>query len=142
MIYKCFYKHLKTPKYAKITMKKIILDTNFLMAVSQFNIDIFKELERICDFNYELYVLEGTKEELEKLIKELSLSKKVAAKIALSLIERTDINIILHKKGHVDDILAEQDAIIATQDKELKQKLKAKDIKTITIRQKKHLILE
>ncbi|MBW2991754.1 hypothetical protein KY345_00870 [Candidatus Woesearchaeota archaeon] len=31
-------------------MRKIILDTNFLLIPGQFKIDIFSEIRRICDF--------------------------------------------------------------------------------------------
>ena len=45
-------------------MAKIILDTNFLMIPAQFNVDIFSEIHRICDFKYELYIIDKTIDEL------------------------------------------------------------------------------
>ena len=45
-------------------MKKIILDTNFLLIPAQFNVDIFSEIERICDFQYQLCIVDKTLSEL------------------------------------------------------------------------------
>ena len=44
---------------------KIILDTNFLMIPSMFKVDIFSEIERICDFKYELCIVDKTLDEKE-----------------------------------------------------------------------------
>ena len=49
-------------------MKKIILDTNFLLIPSQFNVDIFTEIDRICLFKYKLCVLDETINELNSII--------------------------------------------------------------------------
>ena len=114
--------------------KKIIFDTNFLLTTAKFNIDIFSELKRICDFPYKLYIL-------EKTIKELK--GKKGAKLALDLI-REKVKIIKTKKEEdVDTLLLNlKNFIIATQDKALKKKLKEKKRKIITIRQKKYLNLD
>ena len=48
--------------------KTILLDTNFLMLSAQFNVDIFSEIERICNFNYKLYVLDKTVDELKYIV--------------------------------------------------------------------------
>lgn len=117
-------------------MKIIILDTNFLLAISQFHIDIFSELERICDFPYSVYVLDKTVDELNKV---LVGKDKAAAKLALSIIKGR-AKILKTKKGYVDDILvrlAGKDTIIATQDRELKKRVKTS---VITIKQKKYLV--
>ena len=75
--------------------KKIILDTNFLMAVSQFGIDIFAELGKICDFGYELFVVDETINELER-IKDSNKGKDgKAAKLALSIIKSKRLNTVL-----------------------------------------------
>lgn len=107
---------------------KIILDTNFLMAISQFKIDIFNELKK---FPYKVYII-------DKTIKELKILNNTHSKIALKLIK--DIPIIKTKPGKTDNILIElsKDNIIATQDKELKKRLKAP---YLVIRQKKYLKL-
>jgi len=121
-------------------MKKIIFDTNFLMAVGQFKVDIFSEIDRIADFSYNLYILDGSIDELEKIEESQTGKHKDAAKLALSLIKR--LNVLKTKGGHVDDLLLEQDAIIATQDKELIKRLKSKGRNVIQLRKKQYLIIK
>jgi len=121
-------------------MKRIILDTNFLLAVGQFHIDIFSEIRRIADFSYKIFVLEQTISEINNIIEKKK--GKPEAKLALALIEDKKINIIREEGRYVDDILvrlADADTIIATQDKELKKRIKSK---IITIKQKKYLAFE
>ena len=55
-------------------MYTIVLDTNFLITALKFRIDIFDDIEKICDFDYEIAVLDKSLDELngkpnEKLIK-------------------------------------------------------------------------
>jgi len=50
-------------------MRKIILDTNFLLIPAQFKVDIFSEIDRICSFTYSLFVLDKSVEELKKISK-------------------------------------------------------------------------
>ena len=113
-------------------MRKIVLDTNFLVNCVKFKIDFFTELERICTFPYKIYVLDQTLREIEQVKpKELGLLKIFLQKI----------EILKSEKDYVDDELIDLSSkviIIATQDQELKSKLK-KPI--IIIRQKKYLTL-
>ena len=121
-------------------MKKIILDTNALMAITSFNIPLFRELQECCDFNYHLYILEGTKYELEKIIKEQRGKFQRAAKLALTILKAKKIKII-PSSGHVDDLLVEHSIkgdFILTQDLALKKRL-AKPY--LTIRQKKKVMM-
>ena len=125
-------------------MKKILLDTNFLLIPFQFNVDIFTEIDRIILNNYKIYVLDKTLEELESIIKDKNqkLKNKNAAKLGLQLVKAKKLNIIkTDSKETVDDIIVNihEDYIVATQDIELKRRLNAK---TITLRQKQHLILK
>jgi len=109
---------------------KILLDTSFLISAIKYKIDFLNELK-----GHELVILEPIKIELEKLIK----GKKkgnLEAKIALELIEKNKIKIKKTDIKEADDALANENEIVATQDKELKKRLK----KIITIRQKKFLI--
>jgi len=124
-------------------MKKIILDTNFLLIPYQFKVDIFSEIERICDFKYELRIIDKTVDELNKIIKEQKGKHKEAARFALVLIEKRKIKKINTKEIiDVDSLLLTQKgAIVATQDAELKRRLKKSNIKVITLRQKKYLTL-
>ncbi len=125
-------------------MKRIILDTNFLMAVSQFKVDIFSEIERIAEFKYEICIIDKTANELKSIMENGSGNEKTAAKLALSLIRIKGIKKIKTEEGIVDDLIlkiADKDTIVATQDMELKRRLKEKDVPLIFLRQKKYLVL-
>lgn len=123
-------------------MKKIILDTNFLTIPYQFNVNIIEEIECLIDEKYEILTTDGVVKELENLSKK-SGKDGIAAKIGLEIIKKEYIKII-KTKGNTDDVLVEisdENTIIATNDKILRQRLKSKRIKTIYLRSKKQLEL-
>ena len=57
------------------TTKKIILDTNFLLIPAQFGVDVFTGLEELCDFKFELYLLDKSLKELKNIKETPRLSK-------------------------------------------------------------------
>ncbi len=124
---------------------KIILDTNFLLIPAQFKVDIFSEIERIVHEPYELFIVEQTIGELKSIIEKQSGKKRQAAKLALQLIKQKGLNTIKNfQKGIVDDIIlsiANKEFAVATQDKGLKKALKKKNIKIITLRARKYLVI-
>jgi rRNA-processing protein FCF1 len=124
-------------------MKKIIIDTNFLLLPSEFKVDIFTEIERLVPRDHKLYIIDGTIAELHKIIEGKNKSKdKLNAKIGLQLVEQKKIAKI-ESKGHVDDVIvdvADKDTIVATSDKELRRRLRAKKIKLISLRKKQYLV--
>ena len=115
-------------------MTKIILDTDFLLATIKFKVSIFSEFKRICDFPYTLCILDKTLEELKG---------KKEENLVIGLIKNKVKKIKTKKDKSVDDLLMElkENFILATQDKELKKRAKKKNLKLITIRQKKYLIM-
>ena len=142
-------------------MKKIILDTNFLMLPAQL-FDIFSHIEILLDEPYALVVLETSLSELEKLAKGNS-KEAQAAKLGLSLITakiaenpnlwerliglvpyRKEKKILLVKaKGHVDDAIvkmADKETIVATLDKGLQNRLRKRGVPVITFKNKKLVI--
>ena len=123
-------------------MKKIILDTNFLMIPAKFGVDIFSEIGRICSFNYELCIFKGTIAELEKIVSSQPLKDRMAAQLSLKLLSAKNIRLLDSKQKDVDDSILEiagEDAIIATLDIELKRRLLEKGAAVIVLRQKKYL---
>ena len=73
-------------------MKKIILDTNFLLIPSQSKVDIFAEIDKICMFKYELCIVDKTIDELNNIIEKQKGKHKAAAKLALQLIKSKHLN--------------------------------------------------
>jgi len=124
--------------------KKIILDTNFLLIPGQFKVDIFTEIQRICGFQYKLYIIDSTVNELEKILETGKMADKQAVKLALELIKSKDIYTMSSDTAYVDRAIldiADKNTFVATQDAELKQKLKDKSVGVITLRQKKYLVM-
>ena len=133
----------------------VLLDTNFLLIPAVFNVDIFSEFERILP-NYELFILDKCIKELEGIVGNQKGKHRSAAKIGLSLLKKYNVGIIKTEKHinrdkplptihYVDDIILDlavkNNYVVATQDKELKEKLKKQGVKIITLRQKKYLII-
>jgi len=126
-------------------MRKIILDTNFLLIPIQFKVDIFSEIDRICLFSYKLYIVDKAIDELKNIVKIQKGKHKLAAKIALQLVKRKGVGVIKTNEGHVDDLILEllgKDYILATQDELLRRKAVKKGFKVIVLRSKKHLVLK
>ena len=126
-------------------MKKIILDTNFLLIPYQFKVDIFSEIERIADFKYELCVIDKTIDELKKIIEKQKGKDRKAAILGLIMLEQKGAKLIKTKeKKDVDTLIlntAKKGYIVATQDAELKRKLKKAGISHIVLKGKSHLEL-
>lgn len=119
-------------------MKRIIADTNILLAIGRFRLDIFSELNRICQFPYEIFILDKSINELNYLTEKGKGKDKDAAKLALQMIGKFKI-IKTETDENVDDILAklsDENTYIITQDKELKKRIKKN---LIVLRQKKYL---
>jgi uncharacterized protein len=120
---------------------RIIIDTNFLVSALQFHVDILSELQRVCDFNYELAVIDKTIDELENIASKGKGKDKRAAKLALDIIKAKGIKRIKAKASHVDDaIVAEKGAAVATNDRELIARLKGR--KVIRLRAKRYLMIQ
>jgi len=118
---------------------KIILDTNFLMAINKFKIDVFSELR-----GNDLFTLDTVIEELEKISHGKS-KDSISAKIALELRKKKGLKVLKSKEKETDLSLlgyAKKGYVIATQDKILKDKLKKNRRRIIFIRQKKYVVFE
>ena len=125
---------------------KIILDTNFLLIPSQFNVDVFSEIRRICDFNYDLLVVKDTVRELEDLVNSSRTTGKTkkSAKLALQMIKTYKIRTIQYRKvfKRADEAIksiASQNTYVATQDRALQKELLDQGVKLIILRQKQYL---
>ena len=122
---------------------KILYDTNFLMSVIKFKINLFYELELIIETPYENIVLDSVIKELKNLSNGTNKTSD-EAKLCLKLIQTDNFQFLKSPKGKVDDVLislADKDTAVATNDIELRKRLKSKGIKTIYLRSKKHLAM-
>ncbi|MCC7574323.1 hypothetical protein KO361_01925 [Candidatus Woesearchaeota archaeon] len=125
---------------------KVILDTNFLFIPGELGIDVFTEIDKIIQEPYELCVMESTIHELENILKETAKQKQgLNAKLALILIKQKNLKTIRSSfTEYADDSIIEYTAqnpktIIATQDKDLRNRIKKIPARIIKLRQKKYL---
>ena len=126
-------------------MEDIILDTNFLMIPFTQNVDVFDELSNLFG-RVNLYVVDKTIEELDKLSKTRSGKDKQAALLARSLLKLKGVKTLTTGNGYADDVILtiakEKGYFVATQDRDLKVRLKKNNVPRIFLRQKKYLEVE
>jgi len=122
-------------------MKKIILDTSFILTCAKQKIDFFEWLE---NNGYEILIPSNVVEEIEKIIKSKKKTRfRDAAKISAVLIRSRDVNFIDLKGKNVDNSIINfarenPDAIVATLDREIQAKIKNKKL---IIRANKNLVI-
>ena len=116
--------------------RKIILDTNFLTAPFQLDtINIFQEIQRIHPQST-VYTIEDAVQEAK------SIEDGKYGNLVQKLIQEKDIQVLeTEGEGNVDDLLVQisNQYVIATNDKELKQRLIKADAEVIHIRNQSYL---
>lgn len=131
--------------------RRVLLDANFLMLASQFGVDIFTELQRVCLFPHELCVVRPVIYELEGIASGKDLAGR-HAQVALELIEKKELKIVGNtspegeKIKNADEfmlsIVRRDRDLVATQDRELRRALKEKGIATIVLRKRRVLEIQ
>lgn len=124
-------------------MKKVILDTNFIVTCARQKIDFAAELRRILDFAFEICILDSSLKELE-IVVERGGKDAAAAKLAKVMLKAAGVKVLKAGQGKVDDMLvkfADENNLIATQDAGLKKRLKQKGQSVVVVRQGKYLSL-
>ncbi|MDI6916951.1 MAG: twitching motility protein PilT [Thermoplasmatales archaeon] len=113
----------------------VILDSNALLMVFQFKVNMESELTRLLG-KYEIVVPSTVKKELKSL-------RNKYAKSALSFSERYRT---INAKGSPDDSILElaekEKGVVLTNDKILKKRLREKNIPVVFLRSKNHLEIE
>lgn len=115
--------------------KKILLDTNFMVAPFEMSVSIFDELDRLYPVN-EVYTLEDAVNEARSI--ESGRYKNMVPK----LLESEDVEILeTSGEGSVDDLIVElaDEFVVATNDRELQNRLREKDAEIVIIRSGKYL---
>lgn len=118
------------------TKKPIFLDTSMLMLPLEKNINLTSEFDRLLNFSYEVFVPEIIYKELNKLKLTASPSIKSKAMFAIKLAEQFS-TFPSNLEGQADEELlrlaVEYNAIIATNDSELRSKLRKRGIAVISL---------
>ena len=137
---------LKSVRNLSVT---IVIDTNFLTIPAQFGIDIFTETERIIDRRLDFVTLTTAVAELDtKLAEASTIPEKQKFSIARELVSRCkviDIDNTLAELS-VDDQLLEYTVavkgVLATNDKDLRNRAKKRGVPVLLMRGKKRIVLD
>ena len=131
---------------------KVIIDTNFLLLPGSQGLDIFSEIPHLIDGTLQLCVVESTLWELQNIAEGLASSKtkgsdKFNAKLGLILAKQKGLKVLKTSQitNYADEAIlefAKEGIYVATLDKELQKKVKAKGGKIIAVKQRKNLILQ
>ena len=127
-----------------MSIKEVVIDTNFFMVPFQFNVDIITELENSLP-SYKLTTPSFVINELKGLKKNSKGKVRLNANLALKLANSSKVeikDISLLENETVDDALLRVSEVLATNDIELKNRAKEKGITVAYLRQKKYIAVE
>jgi len=121
----------------------VVIDTSAIMMLFEFSIDLKKELTHLLG-KYKIIVPQEVVDELEFLSINGKGKKKQIAKPALKLAGSYEF--IASESKNADDavinIAKKYNGVVFSNDKELRKKAKLKNLKTIFLRSKNHLMLD
>ncbi len=134
------------PAQANANFRHVVLDTNALMLVPQFKIDILSEVSRLIDSKFSFVITNRAMWELDNLLK----SKKRGFRAArlghayLKHIESKGMLEIIKSDMKVDDWIVKYamenpGTVVLTNDIILKKRLRERKTKIIGLRSKDHL---
>lgn len=121
----------------RLRNNEVILDSNALMMPFQFNLNLESELRRLLG-SYEIIIPSTVIKELEMLAEE-----DLNARSALSFSKSFRI---VYVEGETDDSILQlakkTNAIVVTNDRGLRARLRSERIKTVYLRSRSHLVIE
>jgi len=122
--------------------KLVILDSNAIMMLFEFSIDLEGELTRLLG-KYHIIIPTPIVRELEFLSKNGKGKKSFFAKSSLKLIEKYDVEDADEKGDDAVFCLAKElNGIVVTNDRELRNRLKTASVQVIYLRGKKQLSID
>lgn len=121
------------PKSSDGSATKVLLDTNFLLTMVRHKIQGFEDLKEKGKF--EFFVLESVIGEMEALGRQ---DKKISneVRVVKEILKKNDVKVLETSVPIVDDDLVQRskDYVVATNDKALRDKIRAAGGKTAYIR--------
>jgi len=123
---------------------KVILDSNFLLIPAQFKIDVFESMMSLLNQRHEPTILSTTLHELQTIGQKGPPKLRKQAQIALKLAEKCRIVKVEKSRDETNDdviirIAAEWRSPVATNDRELRKRLRDRNIPVIFLRGKSRL---
>jgi rRNA-processing protein FCF1 len=126
----------------------VIVDTNFLTVPAQFGVDVFSEAERVLERGVEFVLLDSVVDEIKSKLERANRTEARILRVALDLGHRckiVSVNMSV-KEFPVDDQLLEYtksvDGVLATNDRELRERAISQGIPVLLLKGKKYLGLE
>ncbi len=131
----------------KILVTKVLLDSNFLFVPSQFKLDVFDWLDRLLNHKYYPIILSPTYDEMVILSEKSSPRMRQHALMALELAEKCKRVQVEQKAAEShDDVIVrvakDWNCFVATNDRELRKRLRNINIPVIYLREKSRLEME
>ncbi|MEM2212111.1 MAG: hypothetical protein QXQ28_03540 [Candidatus Nezhaarchaeales archaeon] len=125
----------------------VIFDTNVLILPLSRSLNVFEGVREAIGTNYKPVVLSVILDELKLMASTGSLTQRRRAKFALELARKCDVVEVERRMGEaVDDVILRVAAsnrwAVATNDRELRKKLREKGIPVLFLRAGKRLVLE
>ena len=116
----------------------VILDSNFLLIPSQFQVDIFEELEKLLNQQFEPVLLNPMYQELLRIAEHGLPKLRQQASLALALAEKCGIvSVEMYDRENPDDVILrvakEWRCPVATNDKELRKRLRREGVPVLSL---------
>jgi rRNA-processing protein FCF1 len=132
---------------AKQQPTKVIIDTNFFFIPLQFGVDIYEALADLLNMRFEPVLLSSTQTELQGLSESRSIKTRKQALAGLVVSEKcVFVNVEKSATETFDDVIVrvavEWHCPVATNDKELHQRLRAVHVPVSFLRQKRLLAVD
>jgi rRNA-processing protein FCF1 len=126
---------------------KVILDSNAFFVPLQFKIDIFEELKKILNTNFEAILLSPIRREIERIAEDGSPQMRKDTSYVLRLIEKCKYVEVKEKSGFypddaIVDVAREWKCPVFTNDRQLRKRLRDINVSVIYVRQKSHLAVD
>ena len=123
---------------------RVVLDSNFFFVPAKFKIDIFEALQTLLNQRYESILLSTTHQELQTMAKKGAPARRKQASLALQLTKKCRLVQVDKEAEETNDdiilrIAAEWKTPVATNDRELRQRLRARSVPVIFLREKTRL---
>ena len=121
----------------------VALDTNMLLSIQQLKIDVFWEIEQRLG-KTRFFLTKQVKDELD-LVEKRGEKEALQVTIAKKAMEKNSVEVIIVEAENADDSLlklAKKGVFIATNDKELRKRIKTIRGKSIYLKKKKLIEIE
>ena len=127
--------------------QKIIIDANLFFVPAQFRIDIFENITTLLNQKFEPILLSTTFQEIQEMAEKGTPKLSKQAAMALKIAEKCHIvNVEKNREETNDEVIlrvaTQMKCPVATNDRELRKRLRERDIPVIFLRGKHRLELE